>query len=88
ALKRTDIEDPAVKNVYNVTSRAGQDIFLKGYQKDQTLGSYLHVHFGSNPGCAKSFVENCANFRETRLNSIKTDPMEHGNKEHHGCKRA
>ena len=87
ALKRTDIEDPAVKNVYNVTSRAGQDIFLKGYQKDQTLGSYLHVHFGSNPGCAKSFVENCENFRETRLNSIKTDSKEHGNKEHNGCKK-
>ncbi len=57
-----------VKNVYQVTTRAGQDMFLKGYQKNLTLGSYLHVHFGSSPGCAQTFVDHCAKFRQTRLN--------------------
>jgi len=71
-----NIEDPAVNNVYHVTSRSGQDLLLKGYQKNQTLGSYLHVHFGSNPGCAQTFVENCAAFRKSRQNFIKTDSMQ------------
>ncbi len=81
-------EDPVVKDVYHVTSRAGQDISLKGFQRDKTLGSYLHVHFGSNPGCAQTFVENCTNFRQIRLNSIEPIPEQSENKEHHGCKRA
>jgi len=90
---KDDIEDPTVKNVYHVTSRAGQDILLKGYQKNQTLGSYLHVHFGSNPGCAQTFVEKCAASREARLNFFKTDltdsvPRQSGIKEHHGKKKS
>lgn len=87
-------QDPAMKSVYRVTSRAGQDIGLKGYQKNLTLGSYLHVHFGSNPGCARTFVDNCANFRQARLSSLETgpDPIQRvtgrSDKEHHGCKNA
>ena len=83
-------EDSGVKNVYQVTSRAGQNIFLKGYQKNLTLGSYLHVHFGSSPGCAQTFVDRCGNYRQTRLGPLKTGsiPGQPGpkNKEHHGCK--
>lgn len=55
-----------VQNVYEVASRAGQDISLKGYQRGRTLGSYLHVHFGSNPGAARCFVNCCADFRQVR----------------------
>jgi cobyrinic acid a,c-diamide synthase len=81
-------EDLAVKNVYQVTSRAGQDIFLRGYQKNLTLGSYLHVHFGSNPACAQTFVAVCARFRQTRQDPLKTDSKpgqaRSNNKEHHG----
>ncbi|WP_022665995.1 cobyrinate a,c-diamide synthase [Desulfospira joergensenii] len=55
-----------VKNVYHVTSRAGREISLKGFQTGQTLGSYLHVHFGSNPSCARSFVRACSVFKENR----------------------
>ncbi len=55
-----------VKNVYEVASRAGQDISLQGYQRRQTLGSYLHVHFGSNPNAAPHFVNCCAEFRAVR----------------------
>lgn len=81
-----------VKNVYQVTTRAGQDISLEGYQKNLTLGSYLHVHFGSSPGCAQTFVDTCGKFRQTRLDSMKTAPIpdpipgQSGskNKENHG----
>ena len=54
-------------NVFAVTSRAGQDVQVKGYQTGRTLGSYLHVHFGSNPDVPRCFVENCTKFRKQRL---------------------
>ncbi len=54
-------------NVFDVTSRAGQDVQVQGYQIGQTLGSYLHVHFGSNPDVPRCFVENCKKFRKLRL---------------------
>ncbi len=57
-------QDPA--SVYEVASRAGQDISLKGFQREMTLGSYLHVHFGSNPKAAPRFVDCCAAFRRGR----------------------
>jgi len=52
--------------VYQVTSRAGQNISLKGYQVSNTLGSYLHVHFGSNQDCAKHFVDTCKRFKDSK----------------------
>jgi len=52
--------------VYRVTSRAGQAISLKGYEVFNTLGSYLHVHFGSNPLCAKHFVDTCKEFKDKK----------------------
>ena len=58
---------PQYANVFAVTSRAGQDVQVKGYQTGRTLGSYLHVHFGSNPDVPRCFVENCTKFRKQRL---------------------
>jgi len=58
--------DMVLDSVYEVTSRAGHDISLKGFQREMTLGSYLHVHFGSNPNAARSFVDCCAAFRRGR----------------------
>ncbi len=55
-------------NVFAVTSRAGQDVQVQGYQIRRTLGSYLHVHFGSNPDVPRCFVENCRKFRKQRRN--------------------
>ncbi|WP_299983364.1 cobyrinate a,c-diamide synthase [Desulfobacula sp.] len=62
--------DSKISNVYHVTSRAGQDISLKGYQVSNTLGSYLHIHFGSNEGCAKHFVETCKGFKDKRNKDV------------------
>jgi len=56
--------------VYQVTSRAGQNISLKGYQVSNTLGSYLHIHFGSNEGCAKHFVETCKGFKDKQNKNV------------------
>jgi cobyrinic acid a,c-diamide synthase len=63
SLETSDID---IANVYKVTSRAGQDISLKGYQKFNTLGSYLHIHFGSNEKCAEQFVKMCKEFKDKR----------------------
>ena len=52
--------------VFEVTSRAGQDVQVTGYQKHQTLGSYLHVHFGSNPAVALTFAARCTDYRQQR----------------------
>ena len=56
-----------ILDVYSVTSRAGQDLSLKGYQVYNTLGSYLHVHFGSNQECAKHFVDTCKRFKDKNV---------------------
>lgn len=63
----TDQNSEDLKNVYEVASRVGQDISLKGYQTRQTLGSYLHVHFGSNLDSAAHFVNCCAEFKKGKL---------------------
>ena len=55
------------QDVYSVTSRAGQDLSLKGYQEHNTLGSYLHIHFGSNEECAKHFVDTCKSFKDKHV---------------------
>ncbi len=65
----SSLENPdadGVSDVYNVTGRKGQVLSLKGYQVHNTLGSYLHIHFGSNEKCAEYFVENCRKFRTYR----------------------
>ena len=62
ANQKNDLPD-----VYRVTSRAGQDLTLKGYQVNNTLGSYLHVHFGSNQECAKHFVDTCKSFKDKNV---------------------
>ncbi len=48
-----------VEAVYSVTSRVGQKQSAEGYRVNNTLGGYMHLHFGSNPMVAERFVENC-----------------------------
>lgn len=52
-------EMPAtVERVYRV-SRRGELLGLEGYRTGSCLASYLHLHFGSNPGLASAFVQAC-----------------------------
>jgi cobyrinic acid a,c-diamide synthase len=51
-------------HVFQVTTRAGQDVQVTGYFKYRTLGSYLHVHFGASPSVARCFVALCSDFRK------------------------
>jgi cobyrinic acid a,c-diamide synthase len=45
--------------VYRVTDRAGMQKSAEGFVVDQTLGSYVHLHFGSCPQAATHFVNTC-----------------------------
>ncbi len=70
-INETSDRHPEINSdIYKVTSRAGQDLSLKGFQVANTLGSYLHIHFGSNPNAGKQFVETCKRFRNKKTKNV------------------
>ncbi len=48
-----------VKRCYRV-SRQGVTLEPEGFQIQNCLASYIHLHFGSNPDIARAFVDACA----------------------------
>jgi len=52
--------DALARNIYQTTDRKGPCPKSRGLLKYRTLGSYIHLHFGSNPDLAPSFVRACA----------------------------
>jgi len=61
-----DLEKMQMKKVFSVSARTGLRQENTGYQINQTLGSYIHLHFGSEPEVAESFVENCLTYQYRR----------------------
>ncbi len=55
-----------IETVFTVTARAGLKKPSKGYQVRRTLGSYIHLHFGSQPKVGNRFVENCLIYQQER----------------------
>jgi cobyrinic acid a,c-diamide synthase len=55
-----------VATVFSITDRSGMDKTPEGYLINHTLGSYNHLHFGSQPDIARCFVENCLTYRNKR----------------------
>ncbi len=51
--------DPA----YTVTARPGLEETVEGFSVGRALGSYIHLHWGSNPAVARSLVEACSRHR-------------------------
>ncbi len=45
-----------VTSIYSVKDGTGNDLQDEGYKVKNTLGSYVHVHFGSNPDIADNFI--------------------------------
>lgn len=43
-------------------SKGQNDLGAEGYLYKNCLASYIHLHFGSNPGMAAAFVESCRKF--------------------------
>ena len=57
----TEKIDPVVDHnrvnlVYQLSDRPGLKIREEGYMKKNVMGSYVHLHFGSNPQIAENFV--------------------------------
>ena len=48
-----------VPRCYRLTRRQGEPAGEEGYRIGNVLGSYVHLHFGSNPRLAEHFVEFC-----------------------------
>ena len=51
-----------VKRMYTVSPRAGLNLVQEGYQKGNTLGSYIHLHFGSNPEVCSHLVRSAVTY--------------------------
>ena len=51
----------SVQRIYSVSARNGQEQFAEGYVIDNVLGSYIHLHFASQPQVAENFVAACRN---------------------------
>ena len=55
-----------VTTAFSITDRAGVTKKPEGYVAQRTLGSYNHLHFGSQPKAAGHFVANCLQYRQQR----------------------
>jgi cobyrinic acid a,c-diamide synthase len=55
-----------IQTAYRIADRAGMDKAPEGYLINRTLGSYTHLHFGSQPPVAGHFVDNCRMYRHER----------------------
>ena len=64
------VETPsAEKTVYRIAGRDGGQRPLEGYVSRRTLGSYIHLHFGSAPQAAEALVESCRTYHAERTRS-------------------
>jgi cobyrinic acid a,c-diamide synthase len=52
--------------VYSIRDRSGADRVGEGFQVAKTLGSYIHLHFGSEPQAARHFIDSCRAYRGAR----------------------
>jgi len=61
---------PDVPSAYRISDRSGLDKPPDGYLTKRTLGSYNHLHFGSQPQAAKWFVDNCLAYQRQKEKRI------------------
>lgn len=63
---------PPVDTVYTMLPRKGGPGRPEGYLCNHTLGSYIHLHFGSRPECTRAFAEACRHYQQTRSSRNET----------------
>ena len=69
----TAIDDaPSVQIAYTVSARKGGSPQQEGYLMNRTLGSYIHLHFGSRPESAAAFVDTCIMAQQQRRSTHET----------------
>ena len=57
------VNDDGCKTTYTVLGKTNNKTSKEGYTAGNTLGSYIHLHFGSNPRIGEHFVDNCIKWR-------------------------
>jgi cobyrinic acid a,c-diamide synthase len=57
-------EPTGVPGIYHLKSRKGGETVAEGYCKHNTLASYVHLHFGSNPDVARNLVASCRAYKD------------------------
>ncbi|MBI4684417.1 MAG: cobyrinate a,c-diamide synthase [Nitrospirae bacterium] len=45
-----------IDKIYSIKDMKGQNIYKEGFRFKNTLASYVHIHFGSNPDIANNFI--------------------------------
>jgi cobyrinic acid a,c-diamide synthase len=63
---RVEVPSPLFTKTYSVKNGEGTNLDNEGYRARNTLGSYIHIHFGSNPQIADNFL----NFIKTVRNPL------------------
>jgi len=53
-----------IADLYRVSNRKGMTVGPDGFLSYNTLGGYIHFHFGSNPEMAANFVESCREYKK------------------------
>jgi cobyrinic acid a,c-diamide synthase len=61
---------PEIKTTYQISDRTGLNKPPDGYLVDRTLGSYNHLHFGSQPQAAGNLVDTCYVYRCEKENRL------------------
>jgi len=65
--------EKSVRCIYSVSSRRGGGAAVEGYVRERTLGSYIHLHWGSNLEVPARFVRACRQWgNKKRLKSMTT----------------
>lgn len=64
-----DAHDKEIPLNYQVSSARRTNVPFEGYHTRNTLGSYIHLHFGSRPEAAKAFVDASGKFRTERMSA-------------------
>jgi cobyrinic acid a,c-diamide synthase len=53
----------SVARSYRLQRAGGEELGLEGYRRNNVLGSYVHLHFASNPQLASNFMAFCLQHR-------------------------
>ncbi len=59
-------ERPTLTTCYTIKDRTGKGETCEGFQNHRTLGSYVHLHWGSCPAVAEAFVDTCRRYQKER----------------------
>lgn len=59
-----EAQDQGVTLSYSVTNGSGEPLPAEGYSYKNTLASYIHLHFGSNPAIAEALINSCRKGRQ------------------------